>query len=186
MPRKPRVWYPGAVYHITSRGNRRSDIFLDDKDRLRYLRYLEETKQRYFFELHSYCLMTNHVHLLLETKQHPISPIMQKLNSRYAMSFNKRYNREGHLFQGRYHSVLVESVEQFTATSRYIHLNPVRANIVKKPDEYKWSSYLAFQTGNPSQHVNPAGILQYFQTSQNYENYVMRGSDPISQPHQRQ
>ena len=105
MPRKPRVWYPGAVYHITSRGNRRSDIFLDDQDRLRYLRFLEQTKQLYFFELHSYCLMTNHVHLLLETKKHSISPIMQKLNSRYAMSFNKRYNREGHLFQGRYHSI---------------------------------------------------------------------------------
>ncbi|MFD4927433.1 transposase [Peribacillus butanolivorans] len=71
MPRKPRIWYPGAMYHITSRGNRHSNIFLDDKDRLRYLHHLEETKEKYFFELHSYCLMTNHVHLLLETMQHP-------------------------------------------------------------------------------------------------------------------
>ena len=169
MPRRPRIWYPGAMYHITSRGNRRSDIFLDDKDRFRYLRYLEETKERYYFELHSYCLMTNHVHLLLETKQHPIRAIMHKLNSRYAISFNKRHDHDGHLFQGRYHSVLIESIEQFTSTSRYIHLNPVQANIVKNPAEYKWSSYKAFQTGKPSKHVNPTQILHYFQT------------DPISQ-----
>lgn len=181
MPRRPRIWYPGAMYHITSRGNRRSDIFLDDKDRLRYLRYLEETKERYYFELHSYCLMTNHVHLLLETKQHPISDIMHKLNSRYAISFNKRHDHDGHLFQGRYHSVLIESIEQLTATSRYIHLNPVQANIVKNPADYKWSSYKVFQTGKPSKHVNPTQILHYFQTPQNYETYVMRGSDPISQ-----
>ncbi|MFB6803830.1 transposase [Peribacillus butanolivorans] len=180
MPRKPRIWYPGAMYHITSRGNRHSNIFLDDKDRLRYLHHLEETKEKYFFELHSYCLMTNHVHLLLETMQHPISDIMHKLNSRYAISFNRRHDHDGHLFQGRYHSVLIESIEQFTATSRYIHLNPVKANIVKNPAEYKWSSYKAFQIGKPNMHVNPTQILHYFQTPQNYEEYVMRGSDHIS------
>ncbi|OIK10098.1 transposase [Bacillus sp. MUM 13] len=184
MARKARVWYPGAVYHITCRGNRHSDIFIDDRDRYRYLHYLEETKEKYYFQLHSYCLMSNHVHLLLETKDYPISSIMRKLNSRYAIAFNKRHELDGHVFQGRFHSVLIESAEQFLTTSRYIHLNPYKANMVEKPEQYKWSSYQAFALSKPDPHVTTRHILHYFHTPENYKTYVtskMMGPDPISQ-----
>ncbi|MFD6439266.1 transposase [Peribacillus sp. NPDC060186] len=169
MPRKLRIWYPGSIYHITSRGNRHSDIFLDDKDRLRYLHHVEKTKA--WLLPH-----TNHVHLLIETMQYPISDIMHKLNSCYSISFNRRNDHDEHLFQGRYHSVLIESIDNSRLTNRYIYLNPVKANIVKNPAEYKWSSYKAFQIGKPNMQVNPTLILHYFQTPQNYKRYVMRGS----------
>ncbi|MFJ5623538.1 REP-associated tyrosine transposase [Peribacillus loiseleuriae] len=174
------MWFPGAMYHITCRGNRRADIFYDDYDCLSYLHYLEETRMKYFFHLHAYCLMTNHLHLLLETKDDPTGIIMRKLNSRYAISFNKRHNLDGHVFQGRYHAVIIESPEHFTNTSRYIHLNPVKANIVQKPEQYKWSSYSAYAKGTLNRHITTSEILRYFQTSANYINYV-QGSDPISQ-----
>ncbi len=180
MPRKNRVWFPGAIYHITCRGNRRGDIFYDDIDRLNYLYYLEDTRVKYFFHLHAYCLMTNHLHLLLETKDNPPGNIMRKLNSRYAISFNKRHNLDGHVFQGRYHAVMIDSHEHFTSTSRYIHLNPVKANIVQKPEQYKWSSYSAYAKGTPNRHIITNEILRYFQTPANYTSYV-QGSDPISQ-----
>jgi putative transposase len=180
MPRKTRVWFPGAMYHITCRGNRHSEIFYDDQDRHRYLSYLEDTRNTYFFKLHAYCLMTNHIHLLIETKNDPPSLIMRKLNSRYAISFNKRHQFDGHVFQGRYHATLIESPDHFTLTSRYIHLNPVTANIVKKPEQYKWSSYPAYILDTPNPHITTSEILRYFHTITNYITFV-QGSDPISQ-----
>lgn len=109
MARKFRTWYPGAMYHITSRGNRRSALFYDDIDRKTYLELLEETKAFYPFHLHAYCLMTNHIHLQLETTPHHTKCIMKMLNSRYALHFNKRHRLVGHVFQGRYGAELIET-----------------------------------------------------------------------------
>lgn len=109
VSRKLRVWFPGVKYHITSRGNRRAAIFYDDFDREVYLQYLEEARRYFPYYLHSYCLMTNHIHLQFETIQHHPKDIMKMLNSRYAMYFNKRLHLVGHVFQGRYGSELIDS-----------------------------------------------------------------------------
>ncbi len=175
VPRKKRSWNPGDSFHITSRGNRKSNIFLDIGDYRIYLAMLEETQQKHPFFLHSYCLMTNHVHLLLETIETPPKVFMKHINSRYAMYFNRKYNLTGHLFQGRYNSVPVLGAIPLLNMSRYIHLNPVRAYMVSLPEKYPWSSYLSFVSNKPRKNVTTKTILQYFQESprENYRNYVM-------------
>jgi putative transposase len=172
MSRKPRVWFPGAVYHITSRGNRKAAIFYSQKDYEKYLSLLEETREKYPFLLHAYCLMPNHLHLLLETIDIHIKEIMKMLHSNYATYFNKRYDLVGHVFQGRYGAKLIDSVDYFSEASRYIHLNPVEANLVSSPEQYQWSSYAAYVLGNKNPHVITSKLLFYFQTSENYRKYV--------------
>ncbi|OLN24127.1 hypothetical protein BTO30_01565 [Domibacillus antri] len=127
MSRKPRIGYPGAMYHITSRGNRRAALFYDAADRLMYLSLFEEARLHFPCILHSYCLMTNHIHLQLETIHHPPGDTMKFLNFRYAKYFNRRYGYSGHLFQGRYGAELLDSAAYFLEVSRCIHLNPVEA-----------------------------------------------------------
>ncbi|MGE5454962.1 MAG: transposase, partial [Methylocystaceae bacterium] len=137
MPRKPRIWFPGAIYHITCRGNHQSDIFRDDTDRFELLNILDETQHKFPYKLHGYCFMSNHVHLHIETIDVNIGQIMKKINMSYAMHFNYRYQFIGHLFQDRYRAELIDSDEYNLTASRYIHLNPVRANIVEKPIDYQ-------------------------------------------------
>jgi putative transposase len=162
MSRKPRNWYPGAVYHITDRGNRQMSIFMDDKDRFKYMELLEETRIYYPFTLHAYCLMTNHLHLLLETINHHPKDIMKMLNSRYGIYFNHRYDLIGHVFQGRYKSEMIDSAEYFLNASRYIHLNPIEASIVQDPAHYRWSSYSAYISNHQNPHISTERILSYF------------------------
>ncbi len=163
MPRKMRTWFPNAMYHITNRGVRKMTIFYDEDDYLKYLHLLEETRERYPFHIHSYCLMTNHVHLLIQTINDPISIIMKHLNTNYAKYFNKKHDFTGHVFQGRYGAELIDSVEYELDVSKYIHLNPVRAHMVKKAEEYRWTSYRAFIFNEKNPHVHTARILAYFQ-----------------------
>ena len=162
MSRKPRIWYPGAAYHISNRGNRQLSIFQDDKDRFKYLELLEETRTYYPFILHTYCLMTNHLHLQLETINHHPQDIMKMLNSRYGIYFNKRHDLVGHIFQGRYRSDLIDSAEYFLNVSRYIHLNPIQANIVQNPADYKWSSYSAYISDYKNPHISTDRTLSFF------------------------
>ncbi|MBT2661744.1 transposase [Bacillus sp. ISL-45] len=162
MSRKPRIWYPGAVYHITDRGNRKMPIFSDDKDRFKFMDLLEETRISHAFTLHAYCLMTTHYHLLLETINHHPQEIMKLLNSRYGIYFNKRHDLVGHVFQGRYKSELIDTDEYFLNASRYIHLNPYEGNIVQNPAEYKWSSYQAYISNRKNPHITTHRILSYF------------------------
>ncbi|MCS6103248.1 transposase [Clostridium botulinum] len=159
------IWYEGAIYHITTRGNRRSKIFLDEQDFRVYLNKLEDSLNYYDYlnyELISYCLMSNHVHLIIKTGKEPLTRIMGRLNSTYTKYFNKKYNYIGHLFQSRYFSELIKDDKQILEASRYIHLNPVRANIVKKPEYYKWSSYSMFIGKTSKKTINPEIILDYF------------------------
>jgi putative transposase len=109
MSRKLRIWYPGATHHITARGNKRSPLFFDETDYLTYLHILEDVRSIYPFVLHSYCLMTNHIHLQLETIHHHIQYIMKTLHSRYAVYLNQRMKTDGHIFQGRYKAELIET-----------------------------------------------------------------------------
>ncbi|WP_144556005.1 transposase [Bacillus sp. X1(2014)] len=174
MSRKHRVWFPGAMYHITNRGNRRSSIFYDDYDCIVYFKILEEARRCYPFHLHTYCLMTNHVHLQIETIDHHPKDMMKMLNSRYAMYFNKRHELVGHVFQGRYGAELIDSQAYFLDVSRYIHLNPVEANMVKSPSEYRWSSYTAFISDFVNPHITTTKILSHFPESpkENYRKFV--------------
>jgi len=128
-----RISAEGFVYHITVRGNGRSDIFLEARDFRRFLKKLKEYKEKLKFFLYAYVLMPNHFHLLLEpTARGTITKIMQALTTAYAMYFNKKYTHVGHVFQGRFHSLIVEKEPYLVEVSRYIHLNPVRAGLVTK------------------------------------------------------
>lgn len=144
MPRCARLKSENGFYHICVRGNNKQAIFQDDRDREEYLLRLSQYKERYKMHIFAYCLMTNHVHLLVYDNGQDISKFMQGLSLSYVIYFNKRYNRTGHLFQDRFTSVPVKGNVQLLATSRYIHLNPVKAGIVEKVGEYKWSSYEAY------------------------------------------
>lgn len=144
MSRPLRIEYPGAFYHVTSRGNERKDIFKSNRDREKFLEYLESTSERYGGVIHCYCLMGTHYHLLLETPKANLSQIMRHINGAYTTYFNIKRNRAGHLFQGRYKAILVEADSYAVELSRYIHLNPVRAGMVSRPEQYVWSSYRSY------------------------------------------
>src|SRR4030066_1532561 len=141
MARPLRIEFPGAYYHITSRGNERKAIFKNMGDRESFLSYLKLAYLRYGVVIHVFCLMNNHYHLLLETPKGNLSQIMRYINGAYSIYFNVKHKRTGHLFQGRYKAILVDADEYAGELSRYIHLNPVRAGIVSKPEQYLWSSY---------------------------------------------
>jgi REP element-mobilizing transposase RayT/predicted nucleotidyltransferase len=144
VARPLRIQYPGAFYHVTARGNERKDIFRSTVDREKFLGYLESAASRYGAAVHAYCLLDNHFHLLVETPEGNLSEIMRHINGAYTTYFNLKRKRAGHLFQGRYKAILVEADAYAAELSRYIHLNPVRAGIVKTPRDYRWSSYPAY------------------------------------------
>lgn len=144
MARPLRIEYPGAFYHVTSRGNEQKEVFKSQKDREKFLAYLESAVTRYGAVIHAYCLMGNHYHLLLETPEGNLSQIMRHVNGAYTSYFNVKRKRAGHLFQGRYKAILVEADEYAAELSRYLHLNPVRAGMTSKPEDYPWSSYRGY------------------------------------------
>jgi len=143
MPRKARKYIiaSNTLYHIVSRGNNQRRIFRSGRDYKKFLSILEKTKKEYPFYLYSYNLLPNHYHLEIETQEVPISKIMHQINNSYAKYFRRRYSGSGHLFQGRFFSALVDKDAYFWALARYIDLNAVEAGIVKKPEDYRWSSY---------------------------------------------
>src|SRR4030066_309963 len=141
MARKPRIEFEGAFYHVITRGNQRQKIFRDEKDYKKYLEILSEYKKQYKYRLYSYALMNNHIHLLLETQDFPLSKIQQGINQSYTMYFNKKHKTVGHLLQGRYKAILCDKDKYLLSLIKYIHLNPVRAKAVKSYEDYKWSSH---------------------------------------------
>jgi putative transposase len=143
MARPLRIEYAGALYHLTSRGNARAAIYLDDADRRIFLRFLGSTVSRFKWRLYAYCLMGNHYHLLAETPLPNLSKGMRHLNGCYTQAFNRRHSRVGHVLQGRFDAKLVERETYLLELGRYIALNPVRAGIVKGPDQWPWSSFRA-------------------------------------------
>lgn len=182
MSNKKREWYPNAIYHITIRGNRRNDIFRDREDFQVYLMLIEGTIRYYNleYEILAYCLMDNHVHLLVGTKERHIKYFMMRMNSTYTRYFNNKYNYIGHLYQDRYFSEIIESDEQLLETSRYIHLNPVKAKMVVEPKEYEWSSYSTYMRNRKVDFLNVFKILGYFQEEiaiDLYRRYVERIDD---------
>ena len=144
MARPLRVEYSGAVYHVINRGNAGEYLYRSSRDRKKYLSYLAKAVKRFSIKIHTYCLMRNHVHILMETQHPNLSKSVQWMNVSYAVYFNRKYKRNGHLFQGRFKSILVDADSYLKQLSRYIHLNPVRAGLVDRPADYDWSGYNAF------------------------------------------
>ena len=143
MARAPRIQFEGAVYHLTSRGNCREDVFFSDQDRWVFLKILGKVVREHEWICHAYCLMTNHYHLLIETPRPNLSRGMHQLNGGYTQYVNHAHSRTGHLFQGRFKSILIQKDSHLIELSRYIVLNPVRAGMCAEPEDYMWSSFRA-------------------------------------------
>ncbi len=141
MPRKPRIEYRGGLYHILNRGLMGKVIFHNADDYKKFVEYLSITQKLYPFKCYGYVLMPNHFHLIIERMNDPLSSVMKSLLSRYAKYYNTMYSKKGHVFHGRYYSVLCQKEEYLNELVRYIHLNPVRTGLANIPEEWKWSSY---------------------------------------------
>jgi putative transposase len=146
MPRKPRIEYSGAFYHVITRGNQKQKIFKDQQDYEKYLQLVASYKQRQHFHLYAYVLMSNHIHLLIETQDVPLSKILQGINQSYTMHFNRKHRTVGHLFQGRYKAILCDRESYLLSLVKYIHQNPVRGKITETPSRYRWSSDRAYRS----------------------------------------
>ncbi len=186
MARKPRVHFAGALYHVIARGNQRQDIFLDDRDFQTYLAYLSEYKSKFSFHLYAYALMRNHIHILLEVKETPLSKGMQILQFRYTRYFNKRYKKTGHLFQGRYRAILCDKDTYLFELIRYIHLNPVRAGIAESPEKYSWTGHLEYLGKNQRTLIDKTLVLSRFGkrlslARRRYRQFVLEGLGEVHQ-----
>jgi REP element-mobilizing transposase RayT len=157
MARPIRIEYEGGFYHVTSRGNARQDVFLDNNDFRLFLKTFADVVERYRWIVHAYCLMTNHYHLLLETPQANLSMGMRQLNGVFTQKYNRRHKRTGHLFQGRFKAFIVDKDSYLLELNRYIVLNPVRAGMVSSAEEWPWSSYrvtAGLETGTSFLHTD--------------------------------
>jgi putative transposase len=147
MARPLRIELAGGLYHVTSRGDGREDIFLDDADRLAWLELFAQTCQRFNWVCHAWCLMSNHYHIVVETIEGNLAQGMRHLNGVYTQTFNRSHHRVGHVFQGRYKAIIVEKDGYLLELARYVVLNPLRANMVKDVADWTWSSYAAMTGG---------------------------------------
>jgi REP element-mobilizing transposase RayT len=163
MARPLRLEFPGALYHVTSRGNGREDIYLSDDDRQAWLDTLGAVCKRFNWVCHAYCLMGNHYHLLIETPDANLSKGMRQLNGVYTQNFNRTHDRVGHVFQGRFKGILVDKDSYLLELARYIVLNPLRAKMVKRVEQWRWSSYRATcgQVTPPSWLYSDAILAQF-------------------------
>ncbi|HEX2044323.1 MAG TPA: transposase, partial [Gaiellaceae bacterium] len=154
MPRRPRTCVPNGIYHVTSRGNRRQPIFVEQRDHELFLALFAAVRARLGWRCHGYCLMPNHYHLVVQTPGADLSLGMQRLNGEYAQAFNYQHRLDGHVFQGRFHSVAVESDWHLLELSRYLALNPVRAGLAASAAQWRWSSYRILAHGTPAGFVS--------------------------------
>jgi REP element-mobilizing transposase RayT len=162
MSRPLRIEFAGAIYHVTSRGDRREDIVIDDTDRLLLLAVLGQAMERFDAQALSYCLMSNHYHFVLHTRQANLSRLMRHVNGVYTQAFNRRHDQGGHLFQGRFKAILVDRESYLLEVCRYVELNPVRAGLVARAGDWAWSSYRAHIGVTPSpEWLDTAGLHGY-------------------------
>ncbi|MBU1043081.1 MAG: transposase [Candidatus Omnitrophica bacterium] len=176
MARPYRLQASDTFYHITSRGDDRKKIFRTGEDYNKFLTYLGKAKERFAFRLYAYVLMSNHYHLLIETLEPNLSRLMQYINSAYTTYHNLKYKRSGHVFQGRYKSIIVDKDNYFLELSRYIHLNPVRAKIVEHPEKYQWSSYLVYLKKGTCEYIDVSEVNRIIgMGAKEYEQFVFKG-----------
>ena len=160
MARPLRIEYEGALYHVTARGNERNKIYFTKTDYDKFLHYVSEAKKKFDINIICYVLMSNHYHLVIETPAANLSRAMHYINGSYTTYINVKRKRSGHLFQGRYKAIIVDRDAYLLELSRYIHLNPVRAKMVQKPEEYLYSSYKTYITRNGNKMLNEDQVLE--------------------------
>ena len=175
LPRKSREISSTGIYHIIMRGNDRNDIFYDNQDRYVFLNILKETKERFKFEIYSYCLMNNHIHIVFRIKDEFLSKAMQSLEIRYSAYFNKKINRNGHLFQNRFFSKKIENLSYFLTVCKYVHRNPEKAKI-DSTENYKWSSFREYI--GKEKIINKAVLLHYYEDDiEMFKKYTLDNDD---------
>lgn len=187
MARKPRLHVPGGLYHVMLRGNAGQNIFFDDEDRYHLYLLLQHGVERYGHRIHGFCCMTNHIHLAIQVAEEPLSGIMQNLSFRYTRWINKKQSRTGHLFQGRYKSILVDADNYLLELVRYLHLNPLRAGMVNNPRDYVWSGHRAYLGMETLPWLETEWVLSQFAKRlntcrQRYEAFVLEGLDEGHRP----
>lgn len=160
MARPLRIEYEGALYHVTARGNERRKTFFSHRDYEKFLDYLDEARGKFAIIVHGYVLMTNHYHLIIETPQANLSRVMHHVNGSYTTYLNIKRARSGHLFQGRFKSIVVDRDCYLLELSRYLHLNPVRAQIVERPEQYRYSSYCNYIGSRSDPRITTSSILE--------------------------
>ena len=175
MARRPRVFAPGLLYHVIVRGNQRRKTFRCDEDYKDYLDRLEKYRAKFHVRIYAYCLMPNHVHLLVETGSTPLAKFMQGLQQSYTQHFNRSYRKVGHLFQGRYKAIICERDKYLLALVRYIHLNPVRAKLATRPERYSHSAHNSYLTNGTPKIVEVTPILKLLGGKKAYERFVLEG-----------
>lgn len=172
MPRKSREYSLSDVYHVIFRGNDKQDIFYDDQDRYIFLDRMQITQDKFKYNIFSYCLMDNHVHMVIKVKDDLLSKSMHNLGIRYSMYFNKKMGRRGHLFENRYFSKKVENLDYFLNVCKYVHRNPENAKM-EKTEKYKWSSYQDY-IKNKRKIINQKVLLHYFNDDiEEFKNFTL-------------
>lgn len=178
MARPYRLQAKDCLYHITNRGNNKKKIFINTYDYEKFLQYLLIAKDKFKFYICAYCLMSNHYHLLIKTSQPNLSKIMHYINTSYTAYYNRKKDKIGHLFQGRYKSLVVDGDSYFLELTRYIHLNPVKAKIALSPDTYRWCSFKGYMRSGVDGIIDRDVIDQYFRIkAKNYRKFVLAGID---------
>lgn len=175
MARKPRLFAPGILYHVIVRGNQRQKTFIRERDYQIYLEKLAQYRNRYGVRIYAYCLMPNHVHLLLECASIPLSKFMQGLQQSYTQYYNRRYHKVGHLFEGRYKAILCQKDAYLLELVRYIHLNAVRSKLAGSAEKYPYSGEHAYRSGKPSLIVDPGPVLKIIGGVTGYRKFVQEG-----------
>ena len=175
MPRKPREFSSTNIYHIILRGNDKSDIFYDTQDRYVFLNIIKETKEKFNCEVYSYCLMSNHIHMIIKVKSNFLSKAIQSLGIKYSAYFNKKFNRRGHLFENRFFSKKVENLNYFLTVCKYVHRNPEKANI-ERTEVYRWSSYKEYI--GTEKIIDSKVLLHYFKDDiEEFKRYTLKNDD---------
>jgi putative transposase len=175
MPRHPRVHGEGLLYHVMARGNDGQKIFLNQSDYEAFLEALRMVRKRYPFYLYAYVLMSNHFHLLLQVQRSPTARILQSLLTGYVRRFNRTHRHRGHLFQGRYKAIVCDRESYLLELVRYIHLNAVRAGIVKRPGDWPWSGHREYLGKEKRGLIDPGPVMGEFRTVARYEEFIREG-----------
>jgi putative transposase len=175
MARRPRLLAPRLLYHVFVRGNQRQKTFTSDEDFKAYLDRLDRYRARCKVKIYAYCLMPNHAHLLLETGSVPLSKFMQGLQQSYTQYYNRAHRKVGHVFQGRYNAIICDKDRYLLALIRYIHLNPVRADLVRRPERYPYSGHRGYLMNGTPKILHPGPVLKVLGGKKRYEKFVTDG-----------
>jgi len=176
MNRSIRTDFLGVIYHVINRGNNKNTLFFDDKDYNVFLKQLREVKKEHDFSLYCYCIMPNHFHFLIETTETPLPKIMHKLLTSYAIYFNSRYEKTGHVFQGRYKAMICENEQYLFKLVSYIHLNPLKANVANNINDYRWGSHLHYSGAVENKLLSPDKLflrMGYQSLEKGYKGYSL-------------